>query len=91
MAYMNFLSHEQFSDRLIILTEGYSMVHRFTIGCIIGDEKILVIDSGLGMHRELRHYIENLVGTDKPILCACTHGHLDHVGSASYSMKHTAL
>lgn len=82
MAYMNFLSHEQFSDRLIILTEGYSMVHRFTIGCIIGNEKILVIDSGLGMHRELRHYIENLVGTDKPILCACTHGHLDHVGSA---------
>lgn len=82
MAFMNFLSHEQFSDRLIILTEGYSMVHRFTIGCVIGDEKILVIDSGLGMHGELRKYIENLVGMDKPIICVCTHGHLDHVGSA---------
>lgn len=82
MAYMNFLSHEQFSDRLFILTEGYSMVHRFTIGVIIGDEKILVIDSGLGGHSDLRKYIENLVGTDKPIICACTHGHLDHVGSA---------
>lgn len=82
MAYMNFLSHEQFSPRLFILTEGYSMVHRFTIGVIVGDEKVLVIDSGLGMHDQLRKYIENLVGTDKPILCACTHGHLDHVGSA---------
>lgn len=82
MAYMNFLSHEQFSERLFILTEGYSMVHRFTIGVVVGDEKILVIDSGLGMHADLRRYIENLVGTDKPILCACTHGHLDHVGSA---------
>ena len=82
MAYMNFLSHEQFSDRLFILTEGYSMVHRFTIGVVVGDKKILVIDSGLGMHGDLRRYIENLVGTDKPILCACTHGHLDHVGSA---------
>lgn len=82
MAYMNFLSHEQFSDRLFILTEGYSMVHRFTIGVVIGDEKVLVIDSGLGMHGELRKYIENLIGSDKPIICACTHGHLDHVGSA---------
>lgn len=82
MAYMSFLSHEQFSPRLFILTEGYSMVHRFTIGVIVGDEKILVIDSGLGMHGQLRRYIEKLVGTDKPILCACTHGHLDHVGSA---------
>lgn len=82
MAYMNFLSHEQFSDRLFILTEGYSMVHRFTIGVIVGDEKIMVIDSGLGMHGELRKYIERLVGSDKPMICACTHGHLDHVGSA---------
>ncbi len=82
MAYMSFLSHEQFSDRLFILTEGYSMVHRFTIGCVIGDEKVMVIDSGLGMHGELRRYIEGLVGTDKPIICVCTHGHLDHVGSA---------
>ena len=82
MTFMNFLSHEQFSDRLIILTEGYSMVHRFTIGVIIGDEKIMVIDSGLGGYAYLRSYIENLVGRDKPIICACTHGHLDHVGSA---------
>lgn len=82
MAYMNFLSHEQFSERLFILTEGYSMVHRFTIGVVVGDEKVLVIDSGLGMHDQLRRYIENLVGSDKPMICACTHGHLDHVGSA---------
>ncbi len=82
MAKYNFLSHEWFSDRLLILTEGYSMVHRFTIGVVVGDEKVLVIDAGLGMHQDLRKTIEELVGTEKPIICACTHGHLDHVGSA---------
>lgn len=82
MAYINFLSSEQFSDRLFILTEGYSMVHRFTIGVIIGDEKILVVDAGLGMTGELRHYIEGIVGTDKPMICVCTSGRADHIGAA---------
>ncbi len=79
---LNFFSHEKISDRLYILTEGYSMVHRFTIGVVIGDEKILVIDAGLGATDDLREYIEGIVGTDKPLICACTHCHPDHVGAA---------
>ena len=82
MKHIDFFSHEQFSPRLILFNEGYSMVHRFVIGCVVGDEKILVIDTGLGMTDELRRYIESVVGTDKPIICACTHGHADNVGSA---------
>lgn len=79
---LNFFSHEKISDRLYHFTEGYSMVHRFTIGVIVGDEKIMVIDAGLGGTPNLRKYIESVVGTDKPIICAVTHGHPDHAGSA---------
>ncbi len=39
MEYINFFSHEKISDRLIIFNERYSMVHRFTIGCILRDRK----------------------------------------------------
>ena len=82
MSQLNFISHEQISERLYIFTEGYSMVHRFTIGVIIGDEKVLVIDAGLGAADGLRETIESIVGTGKPLVCACTHCHPDHVGSA---------
>lgn len=77
-----FWSHERKSEHLYIVTEGYSMVHRFTIGVVVGDEKVLVIDAGLGVAPGLRDYIERIVGTGKPLICACTHGHPDHVGSA---------
>ena len=52
-----FWSHERKSEHLYIVTEGYSMVHRFTIGVVVGDEKVLVIDAGLGVAPGLRDYI----------------------------------
>ena len=82
MGYLNFYSHEKASERVYVVTEGYSMVHRFTIGVIVGDKKVLVIDSGLGMSGDLRKYIETFVGTDRPMICACTHGAIDHAGAA---------
>ena len=82
MQHINFFSHEWFSDRLIIFNEGYSMVHRFTIGGVIGDEKKLIIDTGLGMTRDFRRYIESCIGTETRIACLCTNGYFDHVGSA---------
>lgn len=80
--HLTFHSYERVSQRILIVTEGYSMVHRFTIGVVVGDERVLVVDSGLGMDGNLRQYIERLVGTEKPIECACTHGAIDHAGSA---------
>lgn len=80
--FLNFYSHEQVGDRTYVVTENYSMVHRFTIGVIVGDEKVLVIDSGMGMDSDLRRYIERFTGTGKPMLCACTHGAIDHAGAA---------
>lgn len=83
MAHLNFFSHERLTDRLYKVTEGYSMVHRMTIGVAVGDERILVIDTGMAMSDDLRQYIEALVGTGKPIICACTHLHPDHVSGAA--------
>lgn len=80
--YLNFYSHERITDRIYVVTENYSMVHRFTIGVVIGDEKIMVIDSGLGMDKDLRQYIERFAGTEKTMICACTHGAIDHAGAA---------
>lgn len=77
-----FHSNEKVSEHVYVVTEGYSMVHRFTIGVVVGSHTVLVIDSGLGMDGNLRRYIERIVGTEKPIYCVCTHGAIDHVGSA---------
>jgi hydroxyacylglutathione hydrolase len=82
MKKINIFSHEKKSDRYYVFTEGYSCLHRFTIGVIVGDEKILVVDSGMGLTGELRTYIESVVGTDKPMICTCTHGAIDHAGAA---------
>lgn len=79
---LNFYSHEKITDRVYIFTEGYSCIHRFTIGVIVGNDKVLVIDTGLGMGGDLRKQIERVVGTDKPLICASTHCHVDHVGSS---------
>ncbi len=80
---MNFYSYEKKTDRIYIFTEGYSSDHRFTIGAVVGDDRILVIDAGLGCDgRGLRDYIESVLGVEKPMICACTHGHIDHIGSA---------
>jgi glyoxylase-like metal-dependent hydrolase (beta-lactamase superfamily II) len=82
MTYLNIFSHTQLSDRHYIFTEGYSHEFRFTIGVIVGTEKVLVIDAGMGMTRDLRRYIESVVGSDLPIICSVTHGSIDHAGSA---------
>jgi len=82
MKYINIFSYEKYSDRVYVFTEGYSCLHRFTIGVIVGDKKILVIDSGMGLTGELRKYIESVLGTDKPLICTCSHGAIDHAGAA---------
>lgn len=79
---MIFYSHEKVGKHTYVFTEGYCSEFRFTIGVIEGREKVLVIDAGIGMAGGLRKYIESVVGKEKPIICACTHGHVDHVGSA---------
>ncbi len=46
---------------------------------IVGEEKALLIDCGTGFC-DLRKCVENI--TDKPVVLALTHGHVDHFGGA---------
>lgn len=81
MNHLSIFTHDYITKHLIMITEGYSG-KRMVMGLVVGDEKVLLIDAGLGMTSELREYIEGIVGSNKPILCACTHGHPMHLGSA---------
>ena len=46
---------------------------------LVGEEKALVIDSGIGIG-DLRGAVERI--TDKPLILALSHGHGDHIGNA---------
>ena len=49
---------------------------------LVGKESSLVIDCGYGM-LDLKNIIHQI--TDKPVVCACTHGHIDHaLGAAQF-------
>jgi glyoxylase-like metal-dependent hydrolase (beta-lactamase superfamily II) len=82
MKTINIFSHEKKSERYFVFTEGYSSLHRFTIGAFAGDDKVLVVDSGLSLTGELRQYIERVIGKEKPMIEVSTHGAIDHAGGA---------
>lgn len=50
-----------------------------SIFLLIGSEKAMVIDCGMGIG-DLRGAIEQI--TDKPLICVISHGHVDHTGNA---------
>ena len=50
-----------------------------SIFLLIGTEKAMVIDCGMGIG-DLRGAIEQI--TDKPLVCVISHGHVDHTGNA---------
>jgi hydroxyacylglutathione hydrolase len=50
-----------------------------SIFLLIGDEKAMVIDTGIGIG-DLKGFIRTL--TDKPLMVCYTHNHVDHVGGA---------
>jgi len=50
-----------------------------SIFLLVGEEKAMVIDCGMGLG-DLRGAIEMI--TDKPLICAISHGHVDHTGNA---------
>ncbi len=47
---------------------------------IVGSEKCLVIDAGIGF-ADFRERVEEY-SQGKPVICALTHGHVDHAGAA---------
>lgn len=83
MRLLNLFSRQQIGKDTYVVTENYLPGQRCTVGVIVGAERVLVIDTGLGLAGDLRRYIESFVGTGKPIFCVCTHGHTDCIGSAA--------
>lgn len=81
MRQFSLFNHSEISNGMYLVTENYSMEKRFSIGVVVGTEKILVIDAGFGMAGSLRRYIESFAGEDKEMLCICTHGHSDTLGA----------
>ncbi len=51
-----------------------------SIFLLVGDEKAMVIDTGVGIG-DLKGFISRLTG--KPLMVCFTHSHMDHVGGAS--------
>jgi glyoxylase-like metal-dependent hydrolase (beta-lactamase superfamily II) len=79
----DFISHEKINDRLFCVHENYFRVEfLFNIYVVIGDEKIGVFDTGLGVTGALRRYIEEKITDRKPIVSYMTHVDLDHSGGA---------
>lgn len=80
MKFINIFSNREIGVRNYLVTENYGTGHVCNIGVILGMERILVIDSGLGMGGNIRKYIEQFAGCSMPIFTMSTHGGADCVG-----------
>jgi len=79
---LKLFSHVKIADDAYVITENYDQGHRYTIGLIIGSEKAMAIDAGLGMAGDLAAYIREIVG-NKPVFAVFTHGHSDVLGGSA--------
>ena len=80
MEYISVFSHKSIGTGNYLVTETYSPDFSVNAGVIVGGERILVVDTGLGLGGNLRKYIESFAGTKLPIFCMCTHGDVDCIG-----------
>ena len=67
-----------YKDTYAITDNGFSQ-GKVYMYLLVGNEKALLVDSGYGM-LDLKAVIKTI--TDKPVICICTHGHLDHAPGA---------
>jgi len=65
---------ELYKDTYIIADGGLGQGSVYMY-LLVGSEKALLIDSGYGL-LDLKSVIRTV--TDKPVICVCTHGHVDH-------------
>lgn len=67
-----FSTREIYKDTYCIVDNAMGTVNLFLL---VGSERALLIDSGYG-HPKLLDTVRAI--TDKEVICACTHGHVDH-------------
>lgn len=76
-------AYTQLDPRLWLVTEPHvHPIFSANIHLVLGRDVDLLIDSGMGI-APLRPVVDALrPDTDRPILCFCTHTHVDHIGAA---------
>lgn len=88
----DFYSCERLTDRLYHIIESYAPCRDpgfdngsiFNIYVVVGNEKIAVVDTGLGAADGLRAYIETTIDCgNKPLIALLGHCHPDHCGAAA--------
>jgi len=67
-----------YDDTYAITDSGFSQGSVYMY-LLVGTEKALLVDSGYGL-LDLKAVVKTV--TDKPVVCICTHGHLDHAPGA---------
>jgi len=65
---------EIYKDTYAITDNGFGQVNAYMY-LLVGEKKALLVDSGYGL-LDLRAIVGSI--TDKEVICACTHGHIDH-------------
>ena len=79
---MTIFTNETLTPHLRLITEGLAG-KRLVMGLVTGSRAALLIDSGVGLGGgALYEYVRGLVGDEKPLYCACTHGHPTALGAA---------
>ena len=76
-----FYSHEKVSEHVYVLAENNARDSELTLGLIVGDDRAMLIDTGMGMNGQLRKYVESIIGS-KPLIATSTHGNIDHLGGS---------
>lgn len=66
---------EKINERIYMISE-YNISNAFLV---VGDKKSLLIDCGIGIGN-IADCVKSL--TDKPVILAATHAHVDHIGAA---------
>ena len=84
MKFERSLKIEKIYENTYVITDSGISIGSVNMYLLIGDESALLIDSGYGGMD-----LHNVIGrvTTKPVICACTHGHLDHALGASQFEK----
>lgn len=76
------LSCHKVEENLYMVRENWGWSQLINIYVVTGEDKTMVIDSGLGATHGLRRFIEQNITAKTPMDCYVTHSHPDHIGGA---------
>jgi glyoxylase-like metal-dependent hydrolase (beta-lactamase superfamily II) len=70
------------ADTILILEPHVHVLEQANMWLVEGRERDMILDTGMGVV-PLRPFLDGLRrDPDKPIVCVCSHTHIDHIGAA---------